>query len=183
MAINSRTKGAPLVCSGCLRLKRAGEFSPNPRYPRPKAECKKCLSVKSLARYHADAAYREKQVVHQKTPEGRRVKREYRRRLPTAHRLWLGAKHRATARGTEFTIAAEDVTAGEFCPCCGVRLQQGEGRVTPLSASLDRIDNAKGYVPGNVWVICYRCNQIKSVSTPYDLRRIADAVEARLVAQ
>jgi hypothetical protein len=40
-------------------------------------------------------------------------------------------------------------------------------------ASLDRIDNTKGYVPGNVVVVSYRANRIKSDATAQELLRIA----------
>jgi hypothetical protein len=66
------------------------------------------------------------------------------------------------------------------CPCCSSTLLQGVSRTAPTAPSLDRLDNSRGYVPGNVWVICFRCNALKGDSTPQELRRIADAVDRRL---
>lgn len=40
------------------------------------------------------------------------------------------------------------------------------GHVEDSSPTLDRIDPEVGYVEGNVWVICYRCNAIKGRVSP-----------------
>lgn len=39
--------------------------------------------------------------------------------------------------------------------------------------SVDRIDNTKGYVPGNVIVVSYRANRIKSDADTTELLKIA----------
>lgn len=66
--------------------------------------------------------------------------------------LWLLAKHRAQRNGIEFCIELDDIVIPELCPILG----------TPLKApSLDRIDNSRGYLPGNVGVISRRANAIK----------------------
>lgn len=40
------------------------------------------------------------------------------------------------------------------------------------SPSLDRVDNTRGYVPGNVLVISWKANQIKSNATLAELESI-----------
>lgn len=43
----------------------------------------------------------------------------------------------------------------------------------PNAASLDRIDNSKGYVRGNVMVISLRANAIKNNATAEELTAVA----------
>jgi hypothetical protein len=45
------------------------------------------------------------------------------------------------------------------------------------SYSLDRVDNNKGYVPGNVAVISGRANKIKNCGSAAEHRRIANWIE------
>jgi len=45
------------------------------------------------------------------------------------------------------------------------------------SPSLDRIDNSKGYVPGNIAVISMRANMIKNNATLAELKAIVAYME------
>jgi hypothetical protein len=45
------------------------------------------------------------------------------------------------------------------------------------SPSLDRIDNSKGYVKGNVAVISFRANTLKNNATADELRAIANFMD------
>jgi len=91
-------------------------------------------------------------------------------------RMFQHAKTRAKKRGTEFTIKKTDILMGKECPCCGrdFLIVPVLGPVTDASPSLDRLDSKVGYVPGNVAVICYRCNILKRDATASELRAIAD---------
>lgn len=87
--------------------------------------------------------------------------------------LLQGTKSRASqrARGNPndlravFTIALSDVQDAPSCPDCLVPFTpQGlddKGRRKPHVRSLDRADSSKGYIPGNVHVICWHCNRAK----------------------
>ena len=46
------------------------------------------------------------------------------------------------------------------------------------SPSLDRIDNSKGYVPGNIAVISMRANMIKNNASLVELKAIVAYIEA-----
>lgn len=73
--------------------------------------------------------------------------------------------------------------AREKCPCCKARLSYGrKSKVGPSdrSPSLDRIFCEDGYVPGNVDVLCWRCNRLKGNATEDDLRAILAYIENRL---
>ena len=89
------------------------------------------------------------------------------------------AKTRANRQGLAFSITAADVVIPDQCPIFGLPLHQTDGR-TWSSPSIDRLDNRLGYVPGNVWVISWRANNIKGDATPKELRAVARGVERRL---
>lgn len=80
----------------------------------------------------------------------------------------------------EFTITEQDLELPERCPVLGIPLTIGEGgKANPNSASVDRIDNAKGYIPGNVEVISLRANQLKRDATIEELEAVLAYMKAR----
>jgi hypothetical protein len=86
--------------------------------------------------------------------------------------LLIGAKRRAKVKRLEFNIDKEDIVIPEVCPVLGLKLVRGTGKTHACSPSLDRIDPSKGYVKGNVRVISYRANQLKSDATLEELELI-----------
>jgi hypothetical protein len=77
-------------------------------------------------------------------------------------RMLRAAKHRAKKNGLEFNLVAADIQLPKTCPVSGVVLQVSvQGPDSRKSYSLDRLDNAKGYVKGNVRVISREVNAIK----------------------
>jgi hypothetical protein len=92
-------------------------------------------------------------------------------------RILTKAKRRAERAGLPFSdlleafLLANPPTA---CVCCGrsfdYALDKGHNSD---SASLDRIDNTKGYVIGNVATICRRCNRLKGDATLEEVEAIA----------
>lgn len=61
----------------------------------------------------------------------------------------------------------------ETCPVLGIPLTIG-GKRSPSSPSLDRIDPALGYVPGNIRVISDRANRLKGARSLHALLRLAE---------
>lgn len=92
--------------------------------------------------------------------------------------LWNAARQRARRDGLRFEIERSDVAIPECCPILGIKLNLGgeKGRMQPDSPSLDKIDPSKGYVPGNVWVISWRANRMKSDATPDELRAFCEGM-------
>lgn len=89
------------------------------------------------------------------------------------------AKGRARQRGLEFSITRSDLPLPECCPCCGLKMNvrtevTGSGHPYLRCPTIDRFDCALGYTPGNVNIICWRCNEIKRTATEQELRAIAD---------
>ena len=80
------------------------------------------------------------------------------------HYLWYVARTRSRKKGTEFKINKEDIYIPEICPILSISLTKGDGYL-PNAMSLDRVDNTKGYIPGNVRVISRKANLLKSSLT------------------
>lgn len=90
------------------------------------------------------------------------------------------ARQRARKKGFDFDLTVEDITPlPAHCPVFGQPFEPNNGHQNPNAYSLDRIDNSKGYVRGNVAVISYLANRLKNDATPDQLRRIADWMESQ----
>lgn len=82
---------------------------------------------------------------------------------------WMLAcvKSSAKKRGLEFNITIEDIIIPELCPYLGIEIKHtipGLG-LLDSAPSIDRIDNKKGYVKGNVIVISQQANRMKGGSS------------------
>lgn len=102
-------------------------------------------------------------------------RREYRRREPEKHMV-VRAKQRAQKLGIEFDLVNSDVTIPEYCPILGIKLEIGTSD-RKAAPSLDRIDNTKGYIRGNVRVISNGANTIKSNLTCNQIIRMAEWIK------
>jgi hypothetical protein len=94
--------------------------------------------------------------------------------------LFVAARHRAKKHALEWDsqvrehVLADPPTA---CASCERPLDYSTGRGTTgksrdRSPSLDRFDPSRGYVPGNVYVICVRCNLLKRDASITELEHI-----------
>lgn len=86
------------------------------------------------------------------------------------HYMWKAAKDRAEKRGLEFNIEEGDIIIPDRCPLLNVPIEFGTKEDYNRSPSLDRIDNTKGYIKGNVWVISKKANLMKSSATLEELQ-------------
>lgn len=80
-------------------------------------------------------------------------------------------KYRAKTFGIDFNLTLEDIYLPTVCPILDIPISlTGDRENLP---SLDRIDNSKGYIKGNVHVISNRANRIKSDASFDELLKIA----------
>jgi hypothetical protein len=89
--------------------------------------------------------------------------KEWEKRHPLRH-MFQKAKACAKPRGLEFTITMEGIKWVTHCPIFGIELCYDRDKKTPQRGdypTLDRWDNDKGYVPGNVFVISWLANRMK----------------------
>jgi len=103
--------------------------------------------------------------------------RMYKERCP-ARVLLNSAKRRAKDKKFKFNIEVSDINIPTMCPILDIPILRvyTEGKKagpTPNSPSLDRIDNNKGYVKGNVQVISHLANTMKASASPEELVKFA----------
>jgi len=86
--------------------------------------------------------------------------------------LLHAAKKSAKHRSINFDLKESDIVLPDVCPVLGISLSIGDGQRNNNSYSLDRIDNNKGYVVGNVRVISWRANNVKGDACIEELEKI-----------
>jgi hypothetical protein len=97
-----------------------------------------------------------------RSPEGR------------ARSLLGHAKGRAQREGLTFDLEFDDIKIPSNCPLLGIPLDPAADERAPNLPSLDRLDNSKGYVKGNVWVISWRANTLKRDASLAELEAVVE---------
>ena len=82
------------------------------------------------------------------------------------------ARKRARCQNIPYSLRRQDISLPDRCPVLGISLRVGQSR-SPASPSLDRIDPARGYVPGNVRVISDYANKLKGNRHLSDIRSLS----------
>ena len=82
------------------------------------------------------------------------------------------ARNRARLNEREFNITIDDIKIPEFCPVVKIKLEDGwdDNRSCP---TLERIDNSKGYIKGNILVVSALTNRIKNDGTWQEIMQVA----------
>jgi hypothetical protein len=141
-------------CSKCKEYKERDLFSNNPSNKDGKnTHCKSCHSANNRA-YHK-ANLEKVNALH----------RAWEKANPEKHML-CRAKKRAKQFNLDFNLELEDIHIPTQCPILGIVLEY-DNTVTSRdsSPSLDKIQNDKGYVKGNVQVVSNRFNSLKKDAT------------------
>jgi hypothetical protein len=114
-------------------------------------------------------------------PENRENARLYKERSiladPVQHLIW-NARTRANSKNIPCTVVSSDIPCPDFCGACGIRVYTTVGasvrRQAPDARTLDRLIPHLGYVPGNTFVLCRKCNTAKNDATVSQLQKIID---------
>lgn len=95
--------------------------------------------------------------------------------------LLRASKDRARQNGIPHDITIEDIIIPENCPICGVSVAPcaGSRGGSSTSPSLDKLIPLKGYVKGNVAVICKKCNSMKGDASVELLNRMINYIIER----
>lgn len=91
----------------------------------------------------------------------------------------IRARARAKEKGLEFNLTEEDVQIPPTCPVLGISIRPGNGVLCDNSPTVDRINNMKGYIKGNVEVISWKANRIKSNATYKEVKAVAMWVRSK----
>lgn len=89
-------------------------------------------------------------------------------------RMLRSSKSRAIRDNILFNLEVSDIMVPSKCPILNMELKHNNRKSAKYnSPSLDRIDNNKGYIKGNIQVISYRANTMKGDATPQELLQFA----------
>ena len=133
-----------LRCSCCRQTKPLSEFNKNKALRTGYSnQCKVCLKA-----YY--------------TSEKNLRNRKARRDSDWSRALATEVRSRAKKAGLPCSIDASDLQIPLLCPVLGIPLFRVAGKYCDNSPSVDRIFPDLGYVKGNVAVISWKANRIKS---------------------
>lgn len=123
------------------------------------------------------AAWKQANPTHSKQLRDAAEKKRYADPIKRKTALLTKIKHRAKTQGLDFNLTIDDLVIPARCPVLDLPLafSIGEGRKALAAAnspSVDRVDNSKGYVKGNVRVISNRANILKGPATLSELEKI-----------
>ena len=87
-------------------------------------------------------------------------------------------KYRAKKLNIDFNLEECDIQIPDKCPVLGIPIYSTNGlhlKRGPSfnSLSIDRIDNSKGYVKGNIRIMSQQANVMKNSASPEELLRFA----------
>jgi len=121
-----------------------------------------------------DISYRksDKMQSYYSSEEYKNSKVEYVNKNYLKHKLsTLKSKIKYSGRNLEFNIEETHLDVVEYCPLLNIKLDYKitKGVFNWNAASIDRIDNTKGYIPGNVWIVSRLANSMKGMATKEEL--------------
>lgn len=120
-------------------------------------------------------SHREYAIKHAKRYYKQRKQSGQTREKDPIQSLITRTKVYAKKRNIEFSITKDDIKEVTHCPILGIKLTYRQfGKTLMSKGSLDRIDNSKGYVPGNVQIISWRANRLKSDTTLEEMKAFAE---------
>lgn len=166
-----------------------------------KKVCFKCNSNKSIlefrtlggGRYKANRCKECDKIIRRERERLHPPKRQ--KKIPEREKIYTASKKqrhienpqiymlcRIRARSKEkklaFNLTKEYIASiwpvDNKCPIFGFEFSVKGGKVTDYSPSLDRINNNKGYVQGNVAVISFKANILKRTGSVDDFRKLLD---------
>jgi len=125
--------------------------------------CNSCEEMKPPEQYYKSA--RRNNLSYSCKPCHRKIVRSY-RKVEGSYAYWYKRLERvrnsAKKRGLECTLTVQDIREIKESPICEYCKAE-----TDL-ITLDRLDNDRGYVRGNIVPACYLCNKLKS-TLPFDM--------------
>ena len=150
-------------CFGCKKSKVLSDFNRDvTRKDGRKSRCAVCTRIAANV-WNAENPHK-----------ARKRALAWQRRNPSRC-LFISTKCRAKRLGIAFNISESDIQIPLRCPVLDLVLSRGQEGPHDGSPTVDRIIPSKGYVKGNVIVICALANRVKSNQTdPGVLRKVVE---------
>lgn len=183
------------ICTKCKLKKEQKDFSKNKKTRDGlKYECKLCsyLRFRNYCKLYPNKAknywkkYRVKNIDFLKDYKKKydfwhkkeAKESEYRRRLNYPQKyLFMSVKKRAKNKKLDFNLCLEDIKIPLFCPVLNIPLIFDKNGRTDNSPSVDRINNSKGYIKGNIIIVSWRVNYLKNNAKLQELQMIVKFYE------
>ena len=157
------------TCNTCNEVKHIEEFLVhNKKTGNRRGQCRSCYS-------------RQRAKANKNNPQWQAASNlNYAKNHPL-RKLILTAKSRAKKKGIEFDIHVDDIEMVSHCPVLGMPMEMnyGGGKAAPNSPTLDRHDNSKGYVKGNVYIISHRANSLKRDATLEEVEKLLEYMRSK----
>ena len=129
--------------------------------------------------YHREYSREYMKKDRQANPEIHRLRgRSFRERNPLS-RILTSTKQTAKKKNLEHNITIDDLIKIDICPYTGVTIDWTCSGKHMRNPSVDRIDNSKGYIKGNVEVISNLANSMKNSASVRELQNFAIEVLRR----
>ena len=151
-------------CQKCKIEKSIDRFYQN------RKTCKDCYELTKRTRRRIKSGYgKSRDDLTDKEKEYRNninIKNKERRINNCIGNMVTRAKTRAKEKGMVFDLDKNNIKIPELCPALKIPIvNHTDNKPTANSASLDRLDNSKGYVADNINIISNRANTIKADAT------------------
>lgn len=181
-------------CKSCELDKRKEEYKNNPeKREKVKIAAKEFLKrnpdyqkiwkeenlTEEKKREYSERALIARNLKYENNPE---LLKEHSDRIKTRKKdnpelyLLAGCRQRARKKNLDFDLTIDDIVIPKLCPVFGIELEVLAGWNSINSASVDRIDNSKGYIKGNVQVISRLANTMKNSASLAQLIMFAEWV-------
>lgn len=136
--------------------------------------CKKCRYANTLKNRHTTIANKRERRKNDPVwkEKERKLKRESFIRC-YRQSMYSRCRYRSQIKGYDFNIEPSDIVIPEKCPILGITLIKGTKDNYMQSPSIDRIDNSKGYVKGNIQIISTKANSMKNSASREELLKFA----------
>jgi len=165
------------ICSQCKKEKSLEEFHSGTGKMRKRSQCKTCCKLLYDTPERLEKNTKKRAEKRKNDPTYRKREQELmkinNRKNPLKYLIKI-AKIRARNKNLEFSITEEDLILPTICPLLKIPLQINEGKKEYNSFSIDRINNNKGYIRGNVWIISVRANWLKNNASIEELELLVN---------
>lgn len=137
--------------------------------------CRKCLTVKPFSGFHRNRhTARGYNTVCKECRKP--VSKSQWSCLNLEYKILCRARSRAIQKELEFNLEVSDIIIPINCPVLGNKLIEKHFDWSP---SIDRIDNSKGYIKGNIEIISNKANRIKSDGTLEEFEKLVIYLKER----